>query len=593
MPAYFLYARKSSEDDDRQVASIPAQLDELRRLAEARGIVISRSFEESQSAKAPGRPVFTAMMRELDRHPAAGILCWKPDRLARNALDGGRVIDALDRHRVAEIVTPGRTFRNTGDDKFMLSIEFGVSKKYVDDLSDNVRRGNRAVLASGRWTGVVPIGYLKAPPLDRTHGRGAGVTIKDPDRFPLVCELFRRFATGAYSVKELQAIARDELGLRTRGSKRHSAGPLSYSATCAMLRNPFYMGLLRHGGEVYEGDHEPVVARDDFEKIQTILAGSSAPRPKRHAFTYRGLLTCGHCGRGVTAEEKRKPSGRRFVYYRCSRRWKEPDVCPRPFLNETRLEEAITGVLAELDAPGPFVKYALAWAETNAQEEDEVTRRAQAALEQELARKRADLERLTALVVRGTLAENEYVSAKTAVLAEKTDLEAKLAEPGARATATRLREVLTVSTEASRLFREGTAEERRSLVAELCDRIELTETGVNIRLAPPFAILAGASGPRGANPVPDVRFPPKTRARTTERRAGGRRRSAVPLPAGANPRTASEKGVNQRKNRAGSAARTVSFSAWCAQQGSNLRPGVYKTPALPLSYVRSFIRRAT
>lgn len=144
MPSHFLYARKSSEDDDRQVASIPAQLDELRRLAEARGIVISRLFEESQSARAPGRPVFTAMMRELDRHPAAGILCWKPDRLARNALDGGRVIDALDRHRVAEIVSPGRTFRNTGDDKFMLSIEFGVSKKYVDDRARATHRASRS-----------------------------------------------------------------------------------------------------------------------------------------------------------------------------------------------------------------------------------------------------------------------------------------------------------------------------------------------------------------------------------------------------------------------------------------------------------------
>lgn len=569
MPSYFLYARKSSEDDDRQVASIPAQLDELRRLAEARGIVISRSFEESQSAKAPGRPVFTAMMRELDKHAVAGILCWKPDRLARNALDGGRVIDALDRRRVAEIVTPGRTFRNTGDDKFMLSIEFGVSKKYVDDLSDNVRRGNRAVLASGRWTGIVPIGYLKEAPLDRTHGRGAGATITDPERFQLVCELFRRFATGAYSVKDLHAVARDELGLRTRGTKRRPSGPFSVSGLYAMLRNPFYMGVLRCGGEVYEGGHEPAVSRADFEKIEGILNGNTTPRPKRHTFTYRGLLTCGHCGRGITAEEHRKPSGRRFVYYRCTRRWKNPDICPRPFLNELRLEEALADHLALLDVPVRCAKYALNWVETNAKKEDEVAKRAHVALAQELARKRADLERLTALVVRGTLSEDEYVSAKTAALAEKADLEAKLAEPHAEATATRLREVLTVSTEASRLFREGGAEERRALIAELCDRIELTEDGLTVEFARPFAILAGAdpghSALRGANRVREARKGPKTRARTTLQASRRRQAGRTACPAGANPKTTSKKSVNKRESRAVSAARTVPFSRWWAR----------------------------
>lgn len=584
MPAHFLYARKSSEEDDRQVASIPAQLDELRALAEARGIVIARVFEESQSARAPGRPVFSAMMREIDKHPVAGILCWKPDRLARNALDGGRVIDALDRHRVAEIVTPGRTFRNTGDDKFMLSIEFGVSKKYVDDLSDNVRRGNRAVLASGRSTGPVPIGYLKEPPLDPTHGRGAGATITDPERFPLVCELFRRFATGAYSVKDLHVIARDELGLRTRGTRRFPSGPVSVSGLYALLRNPFYTGVLRCGGDVYEGAHEPAVSRDEFAKIEEILAGHTTPRPKRHAFTYRGLLTCGHCGRGITAEEHRKRSGRRFVYYRCTQRWRNPDVCPRPFLNEVRLEDALAENLALLDVPERFATYALNWIETSAKKEDEVTKRAQVALEQELARKRADLERLTALVVGGTLSEEEYVSAKTAALAEKAELEAKLAQPRAESTATRLREILTVSTEASRLFREGGAEERRALIAELCDRIELTEAGLKVEFTRPFTILAGtdSAGPKagGANRTRGARKGPKTRARTTSASSRHRQTGRATCPAGANPRTSSKKSLNKRESRAGSAARTVPFSRWWACQDSNLGPSHYQCDAL-------------
>ncbi|MCZ7682437.1 MAG: recombinase family protein [Sandaracinaceae bacterium] len=176
------------------------------------------------------------------------------------------------------------------------------------------------------------------------------------------------------------------MGLRTRGTRRFPSGPVSVSGLYALLRNPFYTGVLRCGGDVYEGAHEPAVSRDEFAKIEEILAGHTTPRPKRHAFTYRGLLTCGHCGRGITAEEHRKRSGRRFVYYRCTQRWRNPDVCPRPFLNEVRLEDALAENLALLDVPERFATYALNWIETSAKKEDEVTKRAQVALEQELAR---------------------------------------------------------------------------------------------------------------------------------------------------------------------------------------------------------------
>ena len=174
-----------------------------------------------------------------------GILCWKADRLARNAIDGGRVIDAMDRDVVGEIVSPGRIFRNSADDKLLLGLEFSMSKKYVDDLSDNVKRGNRAVLASGRVPGAVPLGYLKAPVIDVTHGRGAGKTIPDPERFPLVVEMFKRAATGRYTASEIYRFATNELHLRTIGDRSKPAGPISITTVAHMLANPFYMGLIR------------------------------------------------------------------------------------------------------------------------------------------------------------------------------------------------------------------------------------------------------------------------------------------------------------------------------------------------------------
>src|SRR5436190_509511 len=110
MPNFFAYSRKSQEDEDRQVLSIPSQRDELKLLAQRANVDVGHAFEESQSAKKPGRPVFGEMMKRLRADEAEGILCWKLDRLARNPIDAGDVIWAVVHHGI-KIITPSQTYQ--------------------------------------------------------------------------------------------------------------------------------------------------------------------------------------------------------------------------------------------------------------------------------------------------------------------------------------------------------------------------------------------------------------------------------------------------------------------------------------------------
>src|ERR1017187_7960415 len=95
MNTYFLYARKSTDVEDKQVLSIDAQLSELREFAVREGLNVVAEVIEKQSAKTPGRPIFNNMLARIEAGQATGILAWHPDRLARNSIDGGRIIYLL------------------------------------------------------------------------------------------------------------------------------------------------------------------------------------------------------------------------------------------------------------------------------------------------------------------------------------------------------------------------------------------------------------------------------------------------------------------------------------------------------------------
>ena len=412
---FFLYARKSTEDEERQVMSIEAQLAELAEYAKRENIEIIEQFVESKSAKKPGREIFNKMIKKIhaSKNPV-GILAWHPDRLARNSVDGGQIIYLIDQTKIASLRFPTFWFEPTPQGLFMLQVAFGQSKYYSDNLSENVKRGIRQKLRRGEWPGLAPFGYVNNPKTRNIE--------PEPVKAKVIKKAFEEFAQGRHTL--------ESLGQRLSfwGVVSKTGKPLCKATLQRMLTNQVYLGIIVHNGESYEGGFPAIVSRATFEAVQKVMKQRARPRKskKRHNFPFIGLFTCGECGGAITAQYAHGNGGT-YRYYRCT---KKLGKCTQGYLREDLLAEQLKLRLQNVALCDEWAEKMLAkvevWEKDNAQSSQSFAQN----LDERIKETETKLDKLVNAFLDGTIEKETYLVKKDELIKTKTDLNKRKSDFG-------------------------------------------------------------------------------------------------------------------------------------------------------------------
>lgn len=338
---YCLYARKSTEQEDKQALSIESQVKEMQSLAEREGLEIVEIKREAHSSKEVGqRPVYNELISEIRQGKFNGILTWAPDRLSRNAGDLGSVVDLMDQGLLHEIRTYGQKFTNNPNEKFLLMILGSQAKLENDNKMVNVKRGLRARCEMGLWPSVPPTGYLSHSDRNKKCE-----VVLDERRADVIKQMYEKVAYDGWSGRKLFYWLKDDIRFRTKHGK-----PLTLSNIYIILKSTFYYGEFEYpkgGGQWYKGVHDPIITKDLYLQVQDRITSDHVVRDQNKEFAFTRMITCGLCGSGVTADEKFKKlkdgTTNRYVYYGCTK-FKDKN-CPCGYVREEDLIEQLASVL--------------------------------------------------------------------------------------------------------------------------------------------------------------------------------------------------------------------------------------------------------
>ena len=462
--------------------SISDQLAELKLLAIKEDIDVIDIFVEKQTAKSPGRPIFNEMLLRIEQGEANGILAWHPDRLARNSVDGGKIIYLLDTGKIAELKFPTFWCDPTPQGKFMLSIAFSQSKYYVDNLSENIKRGHRNKVKDGIWPQMSPLGYVNV--------KGKGI-VPDIETAKLIKKTFEAYSSGSFTLRQLRDKF-NELGL-----KRKSGKELAVSNYQKLLKNPIYTGLMLYNGEIFEGKHEPIISKKLFDSVQEVMSRKSKPHSKGlKPYIYRGFFRCGECGCFITTEQQKGHN-----YLRCTKR-KNP--CEQKYVREELITSQIQNEIKKVSLPLDWLSWMIEENKKDQSSEIQSSTLFVDSAKADISLLDSKIEKLMNAYLENALSLEEYRDAKSALVNQKQLLKAKLSafEQKANNRFELTEKFLKYNME---LANESTNEEKLHLYKKVGSNFQIKDRTVLFEPRGAWKILAGIGFGGNSAPVSRLR----------------------------------------------------------------------------------------
>ncbi len=286
---YIIYCRKSSDTEDKQVQSLETQHRELTDYALRNNLNVVKIIQESKSAFTVGRQGFEEMLKLIKSKKANAILVVRANRISRNVMDSAYIISLMDEKMLMYVRTPSSScYTCFGNDRFMLGLEFIISKKDSDDKGEAVKEGQKTKALKGTPHGLASLGFLN----DRSEEKGNRKWLVDPERLWKIEKLLKMFLTGTYSAGKLHRYAINELKLTTVSRKRSGGALIVSSRIYEILKDPIYAGFFVYGEKRYELDKNlpRLITESEHNKIKQLLSRNNIPKSQHHEATYSGFI---------------------------------------------------------------------------------------------------------------------------------------------------------------------------------------------------------------------------------------------------------------------------------------------------------------
>lgn len=481
MDSVIIYARVSSKEQEAEGFSIPAQLKQLHEYATKHNYLVAREFTDVETAKRAGRTQFSEMLRFLEANRAIKhILVEKTDRLLRNISDYAlleMLIEDLDTriHLVKENTVLSRESRS--NEKFIFGIKALMAKNYIDNLSEEVRKGMTEKAAQGTYPSVAPYGYLNS----RVDGKKVIAT--DPQAAPFVKKMFELYATGEYSFLSLRKKMLGD-GMVYRNGKNFYK-----SAVENILKNEFYTGVFLWMGKKYENaSHEAIITKELFQLVQKKRINPLKSKSKKDLFTYSSLITCGSCGCSLTAEIKKE----KYIYYHCTG---HRGNCGQPYVRQEVIEAKFEEILASIQISDEIQNMIMQGLREGFMDKIEYHNNLVATIEHQIKVLQNRIDQAYLDKLDGKIGEDFWKAHTKRWLEEKEGLSIRLLA-SQKADTKHLENanlILELSKTALVLFKRQNSEQKRRLIMLLISNCSYKDENIDVQLKPVFEKIVEAS----------------------------------------------------------------------------------------------------